>query len=74
MNAVKIKKIKENKIKEKKKEKKVRFLGKKRKLKDYKTHSLVYNELGNLLNGKNIKSNINTFNEYIKISENIINF
>ena len=72
MNGVKIKKIKENKIKEKKKEKKIRFLGKKRKLKDYKTHSLVYNELGNLLNGKNIKSNINTFNEYIKISENII--
>ena len=38
--------------------KEIRFLGKKRKLKEFKIHSLIYNELGYLLKGKKIKLNI----------------
>ena len=57
----------------KKKEKNIlRFLGKKRRLKNYKAHSLIYNELGNLIKEKKPRININKFNEYIKIYDNII--
>ena len=56
----------------KSKRKKVKYLGIKRRYKSYKLHSLVYNELGNLLKGKKIKFNINKINEYTKINENII--
>ena len=54
------------------KKKKVKCLGKKRRYKSYKTHSLTYNKLGNLLKAKKIKLNINSINEYTKINENIM--
>ena len=54
------------------KKKKAKCLGKKRRYKSYKTHSLTYNKLGNLLKGKKIKLNINSINEYTKINENIM--
>ena len=52
--------------------KKYKFLGKKRKLINYKFHSLKYNELGKLIQEENIKTDINKINQYIKINENII--
>ena len=64
-----MKKIHKKKIKAKKPPK---LLGKKRKLINYKNHSLVYNTLGKLLKNKNINLNINSVNEYIKINKNII--
>ena len=56
----------------KKQKKKHKFLGKKRKLINYKFHSLKYNELYNLIQKENIKLDINKINQYTKINENII--
>lgn len=56
----------------KEKRKNFKLLGKKRKFKYYKFHSLSYNQLCYLLKGKNIKLNINAIKEYIKIKENIV--
>ena len=52
--------------------KSLKLLGKKRKLINYKNHSLIYNELGNIIKEQNINLNINTINQYTKINENII--
>lgn len=49
-----------------------KFLGKKRKLINYKSHSLKYNELWKFVKEENIKSDINKINQYIKLNENII--
>ena len=49
------------------------FLGKKRLLKNYKTHSLIYNELKKLLNeSDDINLNINTLNAVTNINPSII--
>ena len=57
----------------KKQKKKIhKFLGKKRKLINYKFHSLKYNELRKLIKEENFKIDINKINQYIKINENII--
>ena len=56
----------------KQQKKRHKFLGKKRKLINYKFHSLKYNELWKLAQEENIKIDINKINQYIKINENII--
>lgn len=59
----------ENKIKKTKKNKKEKqLLGKKRRLLNYKQHSLAYNELNKLLNKKEIELNINSLYSYTDIN------